>query len=146
MQKPDPEVLAAWTALLMAHRSLTSALDTELRDGADMSLDEYDVLFQLTIADRALSMSELADSVLITRPTATRIVDRLVGRGWIDRRDDELDRRIIRLQLTASGRAAQRRAGALHLDGIARLVGAPLGQHDAAAVAAALEALVARED
>lgn len=111
-----------------------------------MSLDEYDVLFQLKVAGSSLSMSELADHVLITRPTATRIVDRLVGRGWIDRRDDEVDRRIIRLELTAVGRAAQRRAGAVHLDGIARLVGAPLRHHDAGAVATALEALTTQED
>ena len=143
VQTPSADVLDAWAALLVAHRRITTALDVELRQSDDMSLDDYDVLIQVRLAGHPVSMSELAATVLISRPTATRIVDRLVARGWLARWHDEADRRVVRLELTSEGRAAQRRAAQLHLDGIARLVGEPLRHHDAAAVAAALGALVA---
>jgi DNA-binding MarR family transcriptional regulator len=106
-----------------------------------MTLDDYDVLYQLRAAGAPLRMSDLATRVLISRPSTTRAVQRLVQRGWVERREDDGDRRIVLVGLTAAGRRAQARAGRWHLDGIARLVGAPLAGHDAAAVAAALRAL-----
>jgi DNA-binding MarR family transcriptional regulator len=143
VQRPSPETLRLWTAFLAAHRRLTTALDTELRRLASMSLDEYDVLYQLAQAGRPLRMSELAGRVLISRPAATRVVDRLVRRGWLDRRNDDRDRRTVLVSITEPGRREQRRAGRLHLDGLARLVERPLEGVDHRGLAAALEALAA---
>ena len=106
-----------------------------------MSLDEYDVLFQLRRAGHPMAMAELADHVLISRPSTTRVVDRLVERGFLERWHDEKDRRRVLVQLSAAGRRAQASAGRLHLQGIARLVGGPLSGHDLRALAAALQAL-----
>ncbi|CAN5147306.1 MarR family winged helix-turn-helix transcriptional regulator [soil metagenome] len=144
MQTPTPGTLEAWTALLVAHRRLTNELDAELRRGAGMTLDDYDVLYQLRAADRALRMSELAGLVLVSRPSTTRLVDRLVERGWLRRWNDDVDRRVVRVELTDAGRQAQARAGRLHLDGITRLVEHPLAGHDVGSVAAALHALADR--
>ena len=138
---PSAGGMALWTALLVAHRHLTAELDADLRAGADMTLDDYDVLYQLRAAGRALRMSELAAVVLISRPTTSRVVDRLVERGWVARWHDDHDRRVVRVALTAAGTRAQRRAGRLHLDGIARRVEAPLGGRDLDALAKALQAL-----
>ena len=107
-----------------------------------MSLDEYDVLFQLRRAGQPLAMSELADHVLISRASTTRLVDRLVGLGWVDRWHDDQDRRRVLVRLTEEGRRRQGAAGRLHLKGIARLVGIPLVGHDLRALTAALQALV----
>ena len=144
MQKPRPEAVAAWAALLVAHRHLTSSLDAELRRDAGMGLDDYDILYQLRLAGAPLSMTELADRVLISRPTATRIVDRLVDRGWVDRDVDPDDRRVVRVALTSDGRRAQTKAARVHLDGLARFVDEPLAGHDVRSVAAALQALGGR--
>jgi DNA-binding MarR family transcriptional regulator len=130
-----------WTALLVAHRRLTTQLDGELRAGAEMTLDEYDVLYQVRRARRPLRMSELASQVLVSRPTATRVADHLVRRGWLERGHDTADRRAVLVALTPAGRRAQARAGRLHLDGIARLVEAPLTGHDVGPLVAALRAL-----
>jgi DNA-binding MarR family transcriptional regulator len=143
MTKPGLEALEVWTALLVAHRRLTTQLDAELRAGGDMSLDEYDVLYQLRRAGRPLRMSELASQVLISRPTTTRVTDHLVRRGWLERRHDDADRRVVLVELTDEGKRAQARAGRLHLDGIARLVDAPLARHELRRLAAALHALAA---
>jgi DNA-binding MarR family transcriptional regulator len=141
MTQPRPETLEVWTALLVAHRRLTGQLDAELRAGAAMTLDEYDVLYQARLAGRPLRMSELAGRVLISRPSTSRVADRLVSRGWLTRWHDEDDRRVVLVSLTTEGKRAQSRAGRLHLDGIARLVETPLAGFDLSTLAAALEAL-----
>jgi len=143
MTKPGPEALDVWTALLIAHRRLTTQLDAELRAAADMTLDEYDVLYQLRGAGRALRMSELAARVLISRPSTTRVADHLVRRGWLERRYDDADRRVVLVGLTREGGRAQARAARLHLDGIARLVESPLEGHELHCVSGALRALAA---
>jgi len=143
MTKPGPEALDVWTALLIAHRRLTTQLDAELRAAADMTLDEYDVLYQLRGAGRALRMSELAARVLISRPSPTRVADHLVRRGWLERRYDDADRRVVLVGLTREGGRAQARAARLHLDGIARLVESPLEGHELHCVSGALRALAA---
>jgi DNA-binding MarR family transcriptional regulator len=141
MTNPGPETLEVWTALLVAHRRLTTQLDAELRAGADMTLDEYDVLYQLRRAGRPLRMSELASQVLISRPSTTRVADHLVQRGWLERWHDDTDRRVVLVGLTTEGKRAQARAGRLHLDGITRLVEAPLAGHELRRVAGALRVL-----
>jgi len=106
-----------------------------------MTLDEYDVLFQLRQGSRPMTMTELSDRLLISRASGTRVVDRLIERGWLDRWHDDRDRRRVLVELTDEGRRAQTIAGRLHLKGIARLVGTPLAGHDVKALAAALLAL-----
>ena len=138
---PDEGTLRAWSALLVAHRRLTTAMDRELRDRVGMDLDEYDVLYQLRRAGRPLKMGELAERVLITRPTVTRLVGRLVDQGWVERTHDTTDRRTVWVSLSDAGAARLEVAAAVHGDGIARMVGAPLRGHDADALAEALESL-----
>jgi len=135
--------MRAWSALLVAHRRLTDELDAELRAGMDLSLDEFDLLHQIERAGAPLKMSELAAQVLISRPTMSRVVDRLVQSGWVDRRGDAVDRRVVRVTLTRQGRAVWRRAAQLHFDGVARHFEAPLTRGQIDAVADALEVLAA---
>lgn len=141
MEKANADTLAAWAALLVAHRRLTGQLDAEMRKETGITLDEYDVLYQVKVAGHPLRMAELAERVLISRPTASRVVDRLVGAGWVDRWHDDRDRRVVLIALTEEGRAQQRRAGRVHLDGIARLVERPLAGRDVEALTATLVAL-----
>jgi DNA-binding MarR family transcriptional regulator len=135
--------MAAWSALLVAHSRVTSVLDRELRQRIGMTLDDYDVLYQLRVAGAPIRMATLAERVLVSRPTASRAVDRLVVNGWIRRWHDEQDRRVVLLELTGEGRRQQSRAGRVHVDGIARLVGAPLVDRDVAALTDSLRALAA---
>lgn len=54
-------------------------------------------------AQRAPTLSEVAEALKVTRPTATRLVDGLEERGWIRRQPDPHDRRKVRLYATESG-------------------------------------------
>jgi DNA-binding MarR family transcriptional regulator len=49
------------------------------------------------------TMGELSSALLLPFSTATRIVDYLVSRGYVQRLPDITDRRVVRVTLTAEG-------------------------------------------
>lgn len=55
------------------------------------------------------TLSDVAEALRVTRPTATRLVDGLVQRGWLVREPDPDDRRRIRLHTTPEGEAVKAR-------------------------------------
>ena len=59
----------------------------------------------LTVIDEAdgANLLQLSDSLGVTVSTASRLVDRLVSAGFVDRRPSEMTRREITLSLTAQG-------------------------------------------
>ena len=69
--------VAAWESLFRAQVTIMRALAAEFPSEI-MSLNEYDVLFNITRAPgRRLRLKELNRSVLITQPSVSRLVDRL---------------------------------------------------------------------
>ena len=112
--------LAAWTTFLRAHARVVRELERELQADQDLALTDYDVLVQLaTVPDRRLRMSELADRLLLSRSGVTRLVDRLVADGLVERVSCEDDRRGQWAALTDAGRDRLRRAAPIHLRGVA---------------------------
>jgi MarR family transcriptional regulator, organic hydroperoxide resistance regulator len=58
------------------------------------------------MADEALTVSEVARAARVAVPTATRALRALETRGFVDReRNDDEDRRLVTVALTASGQA-----------------------------------------
>lgn len=115
----DPR-LRTWRTFLRAHARVARQLEAELQAEQDLALTDYDVLVQLAAADeRRLRMSELADRLLLSRSGATRLVDRLVGEGLVERVSCESDRRGQWAALTAAGYERLRRASPTHLRGVA---------------------------
>lgn len=51
-------------------------------------------------------MKQVADFLSISAPSATSLVEDMVGRGYLDRTADEKDRRMIRLSVSKKGKAA----------------------------------------
>jgi DNA-binding MarR family transcriptional regulator len=115
----DPR-LAAWSTFLRAHARVVRELERELQADQDLALTDYDVLVQLAAADeRRLRMSELADRLLLSRSGVTRLVDRLVSDGLVERVVCESDRRGQWAALTDAGYDRLRRASPTHLRGVA---------------------------
>ena len=124
---PTAEELRTWERLLRFHRRTVSRLDDELREQTDLTLDDYDVLHQLAIAtDRRLRMGELAERVLIVPSSCSRIVDRLVRRGLVERERDPADRRVVWASLTGDGRRRHRRAATVHVRSVQIALGVAL--------------------
>lgn len=60
--------------------------------------------------DAGASLSLVAEQLALALPSASHLVDGLVRRGLLARKSDATDRRRVRLDLTARGAAALRRA------------------------------------
>lgn len=94
-------------------------LERELQDEQDLSLADYDVLFQLAASEQGrLRMSELAERLLLSRSGATRLVDRLESAGYVARASCATDRRGLWAHLTEAGRDRLEEAMPTHLRGI----------------------------
>ncbi|MDR3466112.1 MAG: flavin reductase [Xanthobacteraceae bacterium] len=70
----------------------------------DLSVPEWRVLACLSDTD-GLSVGELAAMALMKQPGLTKVLDRMVGDGLVERRGTAADRRRTPIHLTAKGRA-----------------------------------------
>ncbi|WP_197382134.1 MarR family winged helix-turn-helix transcriptional regulator [Mycolicibacterium mengxianglii] len=84
-----------------------SAIARVLAD-SKLKLEDWRVLDELA-ARRTVPMTDLAQATLITGPTLTRTVDRLVSQGLMYRTADVQDRRRVLVGLTARGRTLRSR-------------------------------------
>ena len=115
----------AWEALLSAHARLIKQFAAE-DSWQDLSMREYDVLYTLSKRREPVRMGELHRHVLLSQPALSRMVDRLVERGLIQRCPDPADGRGVRLSLTDAGRDKQHQIGRAHARSVARAVTAEL--------------------
>ena len=145
MARPNPAVMAAWQGFLRAHLVLVERLDRELTERHDLPLAWYDVLVQLHQAGGSSTMGALADRLLISPSTCTRVVERMAKAGLVERRVGEPDARVRLAVLTAGGRRLFTRAAVTHLSGIQRYFGAHLTDDIAADLAALFSRLTASD-
>lgn len=120
----------AWESLLTVHATFMKSFAAEPVWG-DVSLKEYDVLYALSKADGPVRLTDLHRRVLLSQPALSRMVDRLVVRGLVERCEDAGDRRVVRLVLTDTGREAQRTVGRAHARDVAEaMTAAGVGDAD----------------
>jgi len=113
--------MQAWRTFLTAHARLTDVLERELERERRLPLGWYDVLVQLSEAEEwRLRMNDLARAVLLSRAGLTRLVDRMVAAGLVERVPCEDDRRGTFVVCTEMGRDALDAASPVHLAGIER--------------------------
>src|SRR5262245_3643758 len=114
----DPR-LAPWRAFLLAHARIVRRLDEELRAEHDLSLAEDEALLTIAQApERRIRMGQLADEVLLSKSGVTRLIDRLVGDGLVERSACLADARGAEAVLTETGLGRLRSASRTHLRGI----------------------------
>ncbi len=118
--------VAAWEALFRAQVAVLRQLNTEFPSG-EISLNEYDVLFNLSRQDaRQLRIRDLNRHLLLTQPSVSRLVDRLAHRGLVSKEPDPGDGRGTVVRLTDEGYDLFRRVAVRHADSIHRRVGSAL--------------------
>ena len=136
----DDDVLAAWSALLRLHARLVPVIDGELERVTGMPLRWYDVLLELNAApQRRLRMLDLGEVVVLSRTRVSRVVDELVGVGYVTKVPNPEHRRSAFAQLTSAGRSVFRKAAPVYLDGIRRHLGRHITASDAAELRRILE-------
>ena len=96
--------LAAWLGLMYAHGVVARRLEQALQERHRLSLVEHTVLHQLRAAGGRMRMSDLAGCSLLSPSGVSRLVDRLVAAGLIERTAWRQDGRAIYAVITAAGR------------------------------------------
>ena len=105
----------------------------------ELTIGQLKVLMMLT-GHPGMTISQIAESLSIGKPSTSILVDRLVQLGLVQRTEDESDRRRTLVTLTANGNDLTTR---LHQGNIERLVQwySALAPEDLAALRRGLEAL-----
>jgi DNA-binding MarR family transcriptional regulator len=96
----DEEVV---DAIILVSRAMIGIATASLAECAeDVTLPQYRTLVMLMF-NRVRRLADLADALRVSPSTATRMCDRLVRKGLIERTRDASDRREVNLTLTDSG-------------------------------------------
>ncbi|MBV9194923.1 MAG: MarR family transcriptional regulator [Solirubrobacterales bacterium] len=126
------------------HKDCNSDL-FEAVDALDLSLTQIKLLHHLDEEPREITLKEGAERVHVSLPAASRMVDDLVRRGFVERHEDAEDRRMKRVRVTPAGRAVIRRLNAARLNGLTKFTES-LTDAERRALAIALSQLLERPD
>jgi DNA-binding MarR family transcriptional regulator len=111
----------------------------------DLTLTQIKLLHFLEDADHELTLKDAAELVVISLPAASRTVDDLVRRGFVERHEDVEDRRMKRVRLTDTGRAVSARLNAARLSGMQQFA-QTLTKAERQSLSRALATLLARDE
>jgi DNA-binding MarR family transcriptional regulator len=106
-----------YALVVFLHKNCNSDLFAAV-GALELTLTQIKLLHHLEDQARELTLKEAADVVLISLPAASRTVDDLVRRGYVERHEDADDRRMKRVRPTDAGRAVIRRLNAARLSGL----------------------------
>ena len=101
--------------------AITSTYRILLRETEELLSKEGVTLAQLQVlkcvAEKGpLQMKGISESMLVTSPNITGLVDRLERRGFVRRTTDGRDRRATVIELTPAGRSLQRKVSSKYRD------------------------------
>ena len=120
--------VTAWESLFRAQVAVMRTLAAEFPT-KDISFNEYDVMFNLTRQpNRELRLRDLNRHVLLTQPSVSRLIDRLVSRGFVAKCPEPNDARGTIIRLTDEGYDMFRRVAVEHMKTINARVGGRLDQ------------------
>ena len=133
-----------YALVVYLHKNCNSDL-FEAVGALDLSLTQIKLLHHLEEASEPLSLKSAAALVHVSFPAASRLVDDLFRRGFVQRDEDADDRRMKRVQLTEHGRSAIQRLNAARLSGLEQFVEG-LTVRERSALDSALAKLLARQE
>jgi DNA-binding MarR family transcriptional regulator len=140
-----PEQLAAWSGFLWTHAQVVRTLDRELEQEHGIPLASFDVLFQLSIARNGeLSISALADAIVLNQSGLTGLVDRLQSSGFVQRERREADPREIHVRITERGMEILAQVTPTHISSIKKHFLKRLSDKQTEQLAMIWQALLAR--
>lgn len=122
----EAAAVEAWEALFRAQVTVLRDLHREFPTD-ELSFNEYDVLFNLSRCEgRQSRIRDLNKQLLLTQPSVSRLLDRLVARRLIRKTGDPGDRRGTIVQMTDAGYDLYHHVAVQHAAAIQRRVGGTL--------------------
>lgn len=111
--------IAAWESLFRAQHEVLSEISGDFCDET-LTQAEYDVLLTVTRGEaRSARLRDVTANMLISQPSVSRLVDRMVARGLLGKCPDPQDGRGAIVRATDAGVAAFRRVATTHGTSIA---------------------------
>jgi DNA-binding MarR family transcriptional regulator len=108
------ELLALWHHLMKGQ----STTMFKLLDELGLALSHIKALQTLNDCGCEVSVKDLSEQLGLSLPGASRTIDALLRRGYLERREDEHDRRMKRIGITDAGRDVVRRIVEARLEGL----------------------------
>lgn len=119
----QPDETNTWLELWSLMTWLPARLEAQVRADADLSLAEYHVLSQLSMApERTIRLSELGATTNMTLSHLSRVFTRMEKPGWVQRRPDPDDGRYTLGTLTDAGWQKVVDAAPGHVEAVRKLV------------------------
>jgi DNA-binding MarR family transcriptional regulator len=115
----SPPAVRAWTNLLRAHAATSRALSAELQSRHGLSLNAYEALHELSVAEGGrMRRIDLARRLALTPSGITRLLEGLEASGFVTRRECVSDLRVAYAELTDAGRAKLDEASCAHVGSV----------------------------
>jgi MarR family transcriptional regulator, 2-MHQ and catechol-resistance regulon repressor len=118
----DEPIITSWGRLVEAYSFLDRRLGESLEAACGLPMAWFEVLLRLARAeDDQLTMGALAEQVALTSGGVTRLLDRMIKAGYVERRQCPTDRRVVYAALTPAGRAKIEEAALVHARDLAEV-------------------------
>jgi DNA-binding MarR family transcriptional regulator len=150
---PRPE--SAETSRATLARDLYALLASVMRSGTsevfrivgdlELSMTQIKALHILDANDDELTVKDLSERLTVSMPAMSRSIDGLLHRGFVERREDDDDRRQKRVRVTEAGRAVPRALNDARLSTLNDFIDG-LDAEEVERLATALAPIAARED
>ncbi|WP_426185202.1 MarR family winged helix-turn-helix transcriptional regulator [Microbacterium sp. TWP3-1-2b2] len=112
--------LETWESLFRAQHELFAAMAADF-DGTAITQAEYDVLLTVVRSpEMTARLRDVTTNMLISQPSVSRLVDRMVARGLIQKCPDPDDGRGALIRATEEGARAFRAVATVHGRSIAQ--------------------------
>ncbi len=119
VQQDDPSV-EAWMSIVSAYRVVHVLLNQQLAESG-LTFPQYRVIRALGKFG-AMPMNKISEHMLVTPANITGLVDRLEGRGHIERVERGTDRRVSRIKLTRKGKTLYQRTSVQNRKSVNRIM------------------------
>ena len=113
----SPDEFRAYAALVASSTLLQRAVEKNLREQADLTQVQFEILMNLSNAgDAGIRMAHLADALIVSRSGLSYQVAQLESREWITRQRSTEDERGVVARITAKGERMRQRVFAGHTE------------------------------
>jgi DNA-binding MarR family transcriptional regulator len=113
----SPAEFRAYSALIASSTLLQRAVERNLREQADLTQVQFEILMNLANAgETGIRMAQLADALIVSRSGLSYQVAQLELRGWIARERSADDDRGVVARITPEGERMRQRVYAGHVE------------------------------
>lgn len=144
MKTPSEQVESAWVLLVRAQQVLLNHVEAQLKACGLPPLSWYDVLLELSRDSHAgLRQYEIAERILLTKHNMSRLIDRLEGAGYVERRVCDEDGRGNVVHITKKGVKLKQDMWPVYARAIQTLIGDALSASQIQSLTESMRALLA---